>query len=61
MYDGGPFGMDEFKKSLWDVFLETGDINDYLRYRQTKKNDLNFEAGEDFGFDKNDWDSDQDH
>ena len=52
--------MDEFKKSLWDVFLKTGDVRDYLKYRQEAKNDLNFEAGEDFGFDKDDWDSNQD-
>ncbi len=53
--------MDEFKRSLWDVFASTGDINDYLKYTKHKKNDLKFEAGEDFGFDKDDRDSDQDH
>ena len=53
--------MDEFKKSLWEKFAQTGDINDYLRYRQPKKNDFRFEAGEDFEFDKDDRDCDQDH
>lgn len=53
--------MDEFRRSLWNVFTETGDIKDYLKYRQTKKNDFYIEAGEDFEFDEDDRDSDQDY
>lgn len=53
--------MDDLKKILWATFANTGDINDYLKYKLIERNDLKFEAGEDFGFDKDDGNSDQDH
>lgn len=53
--------MNDFKQSLWAVFANSGYINDYLKYKLIERNNLIFKAGEDFEFDKDDWNSDEDH
>lgn len=31
------------KKALWDKFIRTGKISDYLRYRKAERNDDDYE------------------
>ena len=43
--------MSKYQLLLWLAFENTGNINDYLKYKLLER--LTLEAGEDFGFDKN--------
>ena len=45
--------MNKDELSAWLLFEQTGNINAYLAYKMQEKNDLNFEAGEDFGVNQN--------
>lgn len=53
--------MRNYSMLLWLVFSNTGDITDYLRYKLFEKELLTFEAGEDFGFDKDNRNRDKGH
>ncbi len=44
--------MDKSKLSAWQEFEKTGSIKAYLNFKAYEKNHLNFEAGEDFGVNK---------
>lgn len=52
--------MSEYKKLLWLVFSDTGEINDYLKYKFFEK-DLEVEVGEELGIDKDLRDSSEDN
>ena len=51
--------MNKSELSAWKQFEQTGSIKAYLDYKAQEKNELNFEAGEDFGVNKNGRDSDK--
>jgi hypothetical protein len=53
--------MKDYRKLLWLVFSNTGDINDYLKYKLIENEALKIEVGEDFGFDKDNGNSNQNH
>ena len=44
--------MKDYKSLLWIAFSGTGDINEYRKYKLIERLSLNFEAGEEFGVDK---------
>ncbi len=44
--------MNKTEASAWKQFEQTGSIKAYLDYKTQTKNDFNFEAGEDFGVNK---------
>ena len=51
--------MDEKYDSAWVRFEKSGSVYDYLNFRALHEKHLDFEAGEDFGIDKNIGNSDQ--
>lgn len=50
--------MNTSKQSAWQEFERTGSVKAYLNFKAQEKNHLNFEAGEDFGVNKDVRDSD---
>ncbi len=51
--------LDKYRFMLWLAFENTGQINDYLKYKLVER--MNFEAGEGFEFDKDFGNSSEDN
>lgn len=45
--------MDSLQRLLWQLFEKTGSVDAYLSFKEGENGKLNFEAGEEFGTDKN--------
>ena len=52
--------MKDYRLLLWSTFLNTGDINDYLKYTLLSNLATDLEMGEEFGADKDHGDSNKD-
>lgn len=51
--------MNRSELEAWQHFEKTGSIKAYLEFKAQEKNELNFEAGEDFGVNKDVGNSDK--
>ena len=45
--------MNNTKNDAWQAFEKTGNIREYLEFKACEYNEMNFEAGDELGFDKN--------